>query len=152
MSFAFVCHHNSFIVFNSIRRPSVRKWTKVAHASVGIAWVLSMIMATTGYFSFMSQVCFFQPSPSPSPCPSPASFSHTSPSPRSLQCTSYTSLPSLTTLLSPSPLHPQHHHHTITFYAFYTIILLFLFFLSLHDITHHHHHRNHIVPRHRQIY
>ena len=49
--FAFVCQHSSFLVRNSLQRPE--KWAWVSKASVTLATVLSLLMATTGYASFL---------------------------------------------------------------------------------------------------
>lgn len=54
MSFAFVCHHSSFIVFQSLRNPTAKRWATVTHLSLGMAVVLSMIMSLTGYLNFFS--------------------------------------------------------------------------------------------------
>jgi solute carrier family 38 (sodium-coupled neutral amino acid transporter), member 11 len=52
IAFAFVCHHNSFIVFNSLREPTVGNWAKTANWSVFISVVASCILALFGYFQF----------------------------------------------------------------------------------------------------
>jgi solute carrier family 38 (sodium-coupled neutral amino acid transporter), member 11 len=35
MSFAFVSQSNSFLVFRSLKAPSIQKWTTVTHISIG---------------------------------------------------------------------------------------------------------------------
>ncbi len=35
ISFAFVCHHNTFMIFTSLKRPSVKRFSLVAHLSTG---------------------------------------------------------------------------------------------------------------------
>lgn len=39
MAFAFMCHHNTFLIYHSMRDSSQQRWEKVTHISVG--WVLS---------------------------------------------------------------------------------------------------------------
>eukprot|EP00753_Platysulcus_tardus_P017383 PLAT6389.1.p1 GENE.PLAT6389.1~~PLAT6389.1.p1 ORF type:complete len:520 (+),score=147.81 PLAT6389.1:41-1561(+) len=51
MSFAFVCQHNSFIVFNSMARPTQRNWRIVSNVSVAFALTVCLIMAIVGYLS-----------------------------------------------------------------------------------------------------
>ena len=53
MSFAFVCQHNSFIVFKSLRKPTLANWHKVASASLGVSFVLCLILGVAGYLAFM---------------------------------------------------------------------------------------------------
>eukprot|EP01063_Lacrimia_lanifica_P000051 TRINITY_DN10024_c0_g1_i1.p1 TRINITY_DN10024_c0_g1~~TRINITY_DN10024_c0_g1_i1.p1 ORF type:complete len:662 (+),score=206.36 TRINITY_DN10024_c0_g1_i1:51-2036(+) len=50
ISFAYVCHHSSFLVRNSLRNPD--DWDKVCNISIGIATVLSIMMAAFGYGNF----------------------------------------------------------------------------------------------------
>jgi solute carrier family 38 (sodium-coupled neutral amino acid transporter), member 11 len=52
IAFAFVCHHNSFIVFNSLKEPTVGNWAKTANWSVTISVVASCVLALFGYFQF----------------------------------------------------------------------------------------------------
>eukprot|EP01006_Ploeotia_vitrea_P013621 TRINITY_DN35573_c0_g1_i1.p1 TRINITY_DN35573_c0_g1~~TRINITY_DN35573_c0_g1_i1.p1 ORF type:complete len:609 (-),score=51.78 TRINITY_DN35573_c0_g1_i1:79-1905(-) len=48
--FAYVCHHSSFLVRNSMKEPN--KWPLVTHTSIIIATILSLLMALSGYISF----------------------------------------------------------------------------------------------------
>lgn len=52
MSFAFVCQHNSFMVFKSLTTPTRRNWMKVARYSIGFAFILSLIFGLAGYLNF----------------------------------------------------------------------------------------------------
>ncbi|XP_027721883.1 putative sodium-coupled neutral amino acid transporter 11 isoform X3 [Vombatus ursinus] len=52
MSFAFICHHNSFLVYGSLEEPTVAKWSQVIHVSVMISAFISVLFATTGYLTF----------------------------------------------------------------------------------------------------
>jgi len=48
VSFAFVCHHSSFIVRNSLENPSSYRWGLVTHISVGAALVFCVILGLAG--------------------------------------------------------------------------------------------------------
>ncbi|XP_056649948.1 putative sodium-coupled neutral amino acid transporter 11 isoform X3 [Monodelphis domestica] len=52
MSFAFICHHNSFLVYGSLKEPTVAKWSRVIHIAVMISALISVLFATTGYLTF----------------------------------------------------------------------------------------------------
>ncbi|XP_046903294.1 putative sodium-coupled neutral amino acid transporter 11 [Hypomesus transpacificus] len=52
MSFAFICHHNSFLIYGSLEEPSLATWSRVTHVSVGSALVVSALFATAGYATF----------------------------------------------------------------------------------------------------
>eukprot|EP00924_Labyrinthula_sp_SR-Ha-C_P003805 snap_masked-scaffold_3-processed-gene-5.11-mRNA-1 protein AED:0.32 eAED:0.32 QI:76/1/1/1/0.33/0.25/4/18/449 len=52
MSFAFVCQHSTFIVFNTLREPTFRNWTKVGKLSVGVSFLISFLFAAFGVFTF----------------------------------------------------------------------------------------------------
>ncbi|XP_028249072.1 putative sodium-coupled neutral amino acid transporter 11 [Parambassis ranga] len=52
MSFAFICHHNSFLIYGSLERPTLANWTQVTHISVGSALIISAVFAVAGYATF----------------------------------------------------------------------------------------------------
>ncbi|CAL1582464.1 unnamed protein product [Knipowitschia caucasica] len=52
MSFAFICHHNSFLIYGSLQEPTLSNWTRVTHVSVGSALVISAVFAVAGYATF----------------------------------------------------------------------------------------------------
>ena len=52
LSFAFVCQHNSFIVFRSLAQPTQKNWSKVVNMSVGAAFFLCMLFGLSGYLAF----------------------------------------------------------------------------------------------------
>jgi len=54
MSFAFVCQHNTFIVYNSLRDATLHRWKKVSHSSIFTSFVLCLIMGLGGFLSFGS--------------------------------------------------------------------------------------------------
>lgn len=49
---AFVCHHNSFMIFGSLRQPSMNRFAKVAHYSMALSFVTCTVLALSGYMSF----------------------------------------------------------------------------------------------------
>lgn len=52
ISFAFVCHHNSLLIYGSLKRPTMDRFARVTHYSTGISMVACMAMALAGYLSF----------------------------------------------------------------------------------------------------
>ncbi|XP_073702116.1 putative sodium-coupled neutral amino acid transporter 11 [Garra rufa] len=52
MSFAFICHHNSFMIYGSLKEPTLSSWSFVTHVSVGSAVVVSAVFAAAGYATF----------------------------------------------------------------------------------------------------
>ncbi|XP_024919487.1 putative sodium-coupled neutral amino acid transporter 11 [Cynoglossus semilaevis] len=52
MSFAFICHHNSFLIYGSLEKPTLAKWAQVTHVSVGSALFISAVFAVAGYTTF----------------------------------------------------------------------------------------------------
>ncbi|XP_061548187.1 putative sodium-coupled neutral amino acid transporter 11 [Phycodurus eques] len=52
MSFAFICHHNSFLIYGSLVQPTLINWTRVTHISVGSALIISATFALAGYVTF----------------------------------------------------------------------------------------------------
>ncbi|KAM6934372.1 putative sodium-coupled neutral amino acid transporter 11 [Xenentodon cancila] len=52
MSFAFICHHNSFLIYGSLKQPTLANWSWVTHTSVSSALVISAAFAVAGYTTF----------------------------------------------------------------------------------------------------
>ncbi|KAI8644771.1 transmembrane amino acid transporter protein-domain-containing protein [Parasitella parasitica] len=52
ISFAFVCHHNSFLIFGSLKQPSLNRFAVVTHWSMGIAFFACFALAVSGYLVF----------------------------------------------------------------------------------------------------
>ncbi|XP_077010146.1 putative sodium-coupled neutral amino acid transporter 11 isoform X1 [Tamandua tetradactyla] len=52
MSFAFICHHNCFLVYGSLAEPTVAKWSRIIHVSVLVSVFISMLFAACGYLTF----------------------------------------------------------------------------------------------------
>jgi hypothetical protein len=55
MSFAFVCHHSSFIVANSLKDPSKERWATVTHWSVSMAYTMCLFLGIFGYLGFLEE-------------------------------------------------------------------------------------------------
>ncbi|XP_045618735.1 putative sodium-coupled neutral amino acid transporter 11 [Procambarus clarkii] len=52
MSFAFMCHHSSFLVYESLADNTQERWNKVTHISIGSSAILSLVFAVAGYLTF----------------------------------------------------------------------------------------------------
>ncbi|XP_008582088.1 PREDICTED: putative sodium-coupled neutral amino acid transporter 11 isoform X2 [Galeopterus variegatus] len=52
MSFAFICHHNCFLVYGSLEEPTVAKWSKIVHISILVSLFICMLFAACGYLTF----------------------------------------------------------------------------------------------------
>ena len=52
MAFAYVCHHNSFLIYESLQDASPARFRTVTHASVGTAALMSILLAVPGYIAF----------------------------------------------------------------------------------------------------
>ncbi|KAJ1720707.1 hypothetical protein LPJ53_004686 [Coemansia erecta] len=52
ITFAFVCHHNSFMIYGSLRKPTLNRYFEVIHISTAIATVASVVIGTFGYVYF----------------------------------------------------------------------------------------------------
>jgi len=54
MEFAFVCHHSSFIVYNSLKDGTNKRWSIVTHTSLLISLGLCILLAVSGYLNFQT--------------------------------------------------------------------------------------------------
>ncbi|KAI1471175.1 transmembrane amino acid transporter protein-domain-containing protein [Daldinia caldariorum] len=52
ISFAFVCQHNSLLIYGSLKTPTIDRFAKVTHYSTGISMLACMIMALAGFLTF----------------------------------------------------------------------------------------------------
>lgn len=52
ISFAFVCHHNSLLIYGSLRKPTIDRFSQVTHYSTGISLVACIAMALAGFLTF----------------------------------------------------------------------------------------------------
>jgi solute carrier family 38 (sodium-coupled neutral amino acid transporter), member 11 len=55
IAFAFVCHHNSLLIYGSLRKPTIDRFSRVTHYSTGISLVACLVMAYSGYLTFGSK-------------------------------------------------------------------------------------------------
>ena len=55
ISFAFVCHHNSLLIYGSLKTPTMDRFAKVTHWSTSISMVACLVMALAGYLTFGSK-------------------------------------------------------------------------------------------------
>ncbi|KAH0827502.1 transmembrane amino acid transporter protein-domain-containing protein [Lanmaoa asiatica] len=52
ISFAFVCHHNSLLIYGSLRTPTLDRFTRVTHISTVISLVACCILAISAFWVF----------------------------------------------------------------------------------------------------
>ena len=52
ISFAFVCHHNSLLIYGSLRTPTLDRFASVTHYSTFISLVMCLLLATSGFLTF----------------------------------------------------------------------------------------------------
>ncbi|KAH7094204.1 amino acid transporter [Auriculariales sp. MPI-PUGE-AT-0066] len=55
ISFAFVCHHNSLLIYGSMRTPTLDRFTKVTHISTVLSLVACLALAISGFRVFTSK-------------------------------------------------------------------------------------------------
>ncbi|XP_032674959.1 putative sodium-coupled neutral amino acid transporter 11 isoform X2 [Odontomachus brunneus] len=56
MAFAFMCHHNTFLIYGSIERATQQKWDVVTHWSLFTSFVIAATFGIVGYATFTSYV------------------------------------------------------------------------------------------------
>ncbi|KAJ4307165.1 hypothetical protein N0V88_000544 [Collariella sp. IMI 366227] len=52
ISFAFVCHHNSLLIYGSLETPTIDRFSKVTHYSTSISMVACLLLALSGFLTF----------------------------------------------------------------------------------------------------
>ncbi|KAI9891284.1 MAG: hypothetical protein M1814_002974 [Vezdaea aestivalis] len=52
ISFAFVCHHNSLLIYGSLKKPTMDRFARVTHYSTGISMAACLTMAMAGFITF----------------------------------------------------------------------------------------------------
>ncbi|KAL7793951.1 transmembrane amino acid transporter domain-containing protein [Trichoderma afarasin] len=52
ISFAFVCHHNSLLIYGSLKTPTIDNFSRVTHYSTGVSMFACLIMALGGFLTF----------------------------------------------------------------------------------------------------
>jgi len=55
MAFAFMCHHNSFFIYNSMSKPNLKNWKRVTHISLGTSITFSIAFGLVGYLTFTNK-------------------------------------------------------------------------------------------------
>ncbi|EDO01417.1 hypothetical protein SS1G_03892 [Sclerotinia sclerotiorum 1980 UF-70] len=55
ISFAFVCHHNSLLIYGSLQTPTIDRFSTVTHYSTFISMVACLLMALSGFLTFGSK-------------------------------------------------------------------------------------------------
>ncbi|KXJ96916.1 transmembrane amino acid transporter protein-domain-containing protein [Microdochium bolleyi] len=52
ISFAFVCHHNSLLIYGSLETPTIDRFSRVTHYSMGVSTLACITMALVGFLTF----------------------------------------------------------------------------------------------------
>ncbi|KAF2759523.1 hypothetical protein EJ05DRAFT_450564 [Pseudovirgaria hyperparasitica] len=52
ISFAFVCHHNSLLIYGSLRKPTIDRFSRVTHFSTTVSMLACLTLALSGYLTF----------------------------------------------------------------------------------------------------
>ncbi|KAF4508390.1 hypothetical protein G6O67_004775 [Ophiocordyceps sinensis] len=52
ISFAFVCHHNSLLIYGSLRTPTIDNFSRVTHYSTSVSMCACLVMALGGFLTF----------------------------------------------------------------------------------------------------
>ncbi|KAI0479261.1 transmembrane amino acid transporter family protein [Xylariaceae sp. FL0804] len=52
ISFAFVCQHNSLLIYGSLRTPTIDRFSTVTHYSTGVSMLACLTMALAGFLTF----------------------------------------------------------------------------------------------------
>ncbi|KAK4181106.1 transmembrane amino acid transporter protein-domain-containing protein [Triangularia setosa] len=52
ISFAFVCHHNSLLIYGSLEKPTIDRFSKVTHYSTAVSMFACLLMALAGFLTF----------------------------------------------------------------------------------------------------
>jgi len=56
MAFAFMCHHNTFLLYDSLREPTQERWNKVTHFSIVTSLIVCILMGVGGYATFTGHI------------------------------------------------------------------------------------------------
>lgn len=49
---AFMCHHNTFLIYSSIQEATQNRWDAVTHTSILTSLIVSMLFGIAGYTTF----------------------------------------------------------------------------------------------------
>ncbi|OJJ03703.1 hypothetical protein ASPVEDRAFT_43197 [Aspergillus versicolor CBS 583.65] len=55
ISFAFVCHHNSLLIYGSLKKPTLDRFATVTHYSTGVSLLMCLLMGVSGFLFFGSK-------------------------------------------------------------------------------------------------
>ncbi|KAL2852817.1 transmembrane amino acid transporter protein-domain-containing protein [Aspergillus pseudoustus] len=55
ISFAFVCHHNSLLIYGSLKKPTLDRFATVTHYSTAVSLIMCLAMGISGFLFFGSQ-------------------------------------------------------------------------------------------------
>lgn len=55
ISFAFVCHHNTLLIYNSLKTPTLSRFAKVVHWSTGVSMIACTVLGLGGFLSFKNK-------------------------------------------------------------------------------------------------
>jgi len=53
MVFSYTCHHNSFLLYSSMKEKTEEAWARVTHFSISIVFLSVVVIGLTGYFTFL---------------------------------------------------------------------------------------------------
>jgi sodium-coupled neutral amino acid transporter 11 len=51
-SFAYMCHHSTFLLYGSLKQPTESRWARLTHASVFTSALIEIFFALFGYATF----------------------------------------------------------------------------------------------------
>ncbi|RWS12242.1 amino acid transporter-like protein [Dinothrombium tinctorium] len=52
IAFAYMCHHNSFLLYESLENPTQTRWNRVTHISLAISCMIVLTFGIAGYVTF----------------------------------------------------------------------------------------------------
>ncbi|KAL4921217.1 transmembrane amino acid transporter protein-domain-containing protein [Aspergillus aurantiobrunneus] len=55
ISFAFVCHHNSLLIYGSLKKPTLDRFATVTHYSTGVSLLMCLLVGVSGFLFFGSE-------------------------------------------------------------------------------------------------
>ncbi|GAA6016112.1 hypothetical protein JCM10207_004448 [Rhodosporidiobolus poonsookiae] len=55
ISFAFVCHHNSLLIYGSLRTPTLDRFARITHVSTVVSVIACLCMSTSGFLVFTNR-------------------------------------------------------------------------------------------------
>ncbi|KAG8199869.1 hypothetical protein JTE90_015860 [Oedothorax gibbosus] len=56
IAFAYMCHHNSFLLFDVLDNPTQKRWNLVTHISIGLSCLIIVVFGICGYVTFTGSV------------------------------------------------------------------------------------------------